>query len=89
MRIIEPDGKNRLVRAGSLPQKAVFRDHENSYFVVLDMQENFFDYNVRHDCDIEYDPIWVFNVRSNTLGVFDEDEMVEPVELEVIVKEKE
>lgn len=89
MKVIEPNEKSRLVRAGSLRQESAFRDHENGYFVVLDMQDGYFESKIRPSCEVDYNPIWVFNVKSDTLGIFDEDEMVEPVELEINVKGKE
>ncbi len=86
MNVIEP--KSKLVRAGQIPEKRAFKDREGKYFIILDMQENYFDLSVRSSADIDYGPIWVLNVQTDTLAIFDEDEMVEPVELEVNVKEK-
>ena len=86
MKVIEP--KSRLVRAGSIPEEKAFRNYENLYYVVLDMQKNYFDISIRPHVELDYDAMWIFNVQTGTLGIFDEDEMVEPVELEVIVKEK-
>ena len=87
MKVIEP--KSKLVRAGSILQENAFRDSENLYFVVLDMQENYFNISIRPHVKLDYDAMWVFNVQTGTLGIFDEDEMVEPVELTVNVERKE
>ena len=87
MRVIEP--KSKLVCAGLIQQEEAFKDSDGVYFIVLDMQKNYFNCSVRPDTELNYDSIWVFNVNTCTLGVLDEDEMVEPVELEVIVKGKE
>ena len=86
MKIVEPLEKSNLVRAGSLRQESEFKDNKGDSFVILDMQSCYFDYCVKESTEIDYDPIWVFNVKMNTLGIFDADKMVEPVELEVHVK---
>ena len=86
MKIVKP--KSKLVRAGSIPEEKAFKDIDGVYFIALDIQEGYFDLSIRPLVDIDYDPIWVFNVKQDTLGIFDADEMVKPVELEVIVKEK-
>ncbi len=88
MKVIESTEKSNLVRAGSIPQAKAFKDSKNGYFIVLDMQENYFDCSIRPTIEIDYEALWVFNVRTCTLGIFDEDEIVKPVELEVVVKEK-
>ncbi len=89
MKIIEPTKQINLVDAGSISKEKAFKDHEGIYFIVLDMQDRYFDCSVRPNVKIDYNSIWVCNVRTCTLAIFDADEMVEPVELEVIVKEKE
>lgn len=88
MKIIEP--KNKLVKAGSIPEESAFKKSNGAYFIVLDMQENSFVCSISPYTRerISYDPMWVFNVQTDTLGIFDEDEMVEPVDLEVNVKGK-
>ncbi len=86
MKVIKP--KSKLVRAGLIPEERAFKDGKGEYFIALDVQEGYFDLSIRSNVDTDYDPVWVFNVQTCTLGIFDEDEMVEPVELEVIVKEK-
>ena len=89
MRIIEPEEQINLVRAGSIPKEKAFKEQDGTYFIVLDTQHCYFKLSVIPELGINYNPIWVFNVRTCTLGIFDEDKMVEPVELEVIVIAKE
>ncbi len=86
MRIIEPKEQINLVRVDSIPEEKAFKDHEGTYFIVLDMQDHYFKPSVRPEVEIDYNYVWVFNVNTCTLGIFDENEMVELVELEVIVK---
>ena len=57
--------------------------------VVLDMQENYFNSSIRPKVQIDYNAMWVFNVQTCTLGIFDEDRMVEPVNLTVNVERSE
>ena len=89
MNVIEPKKQINLVRAGSIPKEKTFRDQKGTYFVVLDIQSNYFECSVKPDAKDDYNYVWVFNVNTNTLGIVDVERMVEPVELEVIVKEKE
>ena len=89
MNVIEPGVTRNLVRADSIPQEKAFKEQDGTYFIVLDTQHCYFKLSVRPETEINYDPIWVFNVRTCTLGVFNRNEMVEPVELEVIVITKE
>lgn len=86
MKVIEPTRTENLVRADSILQEKAFKDTEGGYFIVLDMQRGYFDCSVRPTTRIDYKSIWVFNVRTCTLGIIDEDEMVEPVELTVNVE---
>lgn len=89
MKVIEPTKQINLVRVGLIPREKAFKEQDGSYLIVLDMQSGYFNCSVRLDAEVDYDYVWVFNVRTCTLGIFDVNEMVEPVELEVIVKEKE
>ena len=89
MRIIEPEEQINLVRASSIPEEKAFKEQDGTYFIVLDTQHCYFKLSVRPEIEINYDPVWVFNVGTCTLGVFNKNEMVEPVELEVIVITKE
>ena len=89
MRIIEPEEQINLVCAGSIPVEKAFKEQDGTYFIRLDTQHCYFKLSVRPEVGVDCNPIWVFNVRTCTLGIFDEDKMVEPVELEVIVIAKE
>ncbi|KKL76893.1 hypothetical protein LCGC14_2040320 [marine sediment metagenome] len=85
MRIREPEEQINLVRAGSIPEEKAFKEQDGTYFIRLNTQHRYFKLSVRPEVGIDYNPIWIFNVRTCTLGIFDEDKMVEPVELEVHV----
>ena len=88
MKVNEPIKKSNLVQVGLIPQGSAFKDKGGTYFIVLDMQFCYFEHAVKSTTEIDYEGLWVFNVRTDTLGIFDEYEMVEPVELEVTVKGK-
>ncbi len=88
MNVIEPTKKVNLVRAGSIEQEKAFKDRRGAYFIVLDIRRIYFECSVRDSVNITYEPTWVFNVQTNALAIFDVDAMVEPVELEVHVREK-
>ena len=87
MNVIEPIEKSNLVRVDSIKEGNEFVDSEGYYYLVLDMLSCFFDCSVKSDVTT-IDPIWVLNVNSGCLAVCESNEMVEPVELEVHVKEK-
>lgn len=77
--------ENKLVPAGSIPEGKEFRDDEDYYFVVLDMQKHYFNCSMKSTVTTT-NPIWVFNVNASCLAVYDRNKMIEPVELEVNVK---
>ena len=87
MNVIEPIEKSNLVRVDSIKEGNGFVDFEGYYYLVLDMLSYYFDCSVKSNVTT-IDPIWVFNVNSGCLAIYKSDAMVEPVELEVHVKEK-
>lgn len=94
MNVIEPEKTNNEVKVSSLTEGDVFRrqgryNETYGYYVLLDVNSDYFDLRIRPHIKLGYETVWVFNIKTDTLGIFDADEMVEPVELEVIVKEKE
>ena len=89
MRITEPEEQINLIPARLILEERAFKDQDGTYFIVLDTQHCYFKLSVRPEAGIDYDSIWIFNVKTCTLGIFDGDEMVEPVKLEVIVIAKE
>ena len=89
MNVVEPRKQINLVHACLILREKAFKDQDGAYFIVLDMQSGYFECSIKPSAKVDYDPMWVFNVKTCTLGIFDRDEMVEPVELEVIVKENE
>ena len=88
MKVIKSEKASILVPAGELQKEEAFKDCRGTYFIVLDMQQGYFDCSVRSSIEIDYSPIWVFNINTDTLGIVDADQLVEPVELEVNVKER-
>ena len=88
MNVIEPEKAPILVPAGKIQKEEAFKDCHGIYFIVLNMQQGYFDCSVRPSREIDYFPIWVFNINYDTLGIIDADQLVEPVELEVNVKER-
>ncbi len=92
MNVIEP--KNNLVRADSDEVENGFRQYdlmEEKYDYYLPLKKNInFDFNFtdpsRKGTEPDYVP--VLNIKTDRIGIIAIDEMVEPVEFEVIVKEK-
>lgn len=95
MKVIEPTKQVDLVRADSKEAKNGFRylDYDDitySYFVPMDDNSAclYIRQQIQEGQSIFISPeyVLVFNVQHNTAGIVKADEMVEPVELEVIVK---
>lgn len=89
MNVIQPVKTKNLVRADSIPIGREFVDSDRFYYVVLDMLNHYFDCRMRDTVQNAHNDIWVFNINSSCLSVYEKDAMVEPVELEVNVKGKE
>ena len=98
MNVIEPMKTNNLVRADSREAKKGFRyldENNNTYEYFVPMEDNRSTLYIRRVIQegqsifITPQYVLVFNVRFNAAGIIRADRMVELVELEVIVKEKE
>ena len=98
MNVIEPMKTNNLVRADSREAKKGFRyldENDNTYGYFVPMEDNrsylYIRRAIQEGQSIFIPPqyVLIFNVQSNAAGIVKADKMVEPVELEVIVKEKE
>jgi len=89
MNVIEPKVIENLVRADSISKGEEFIDDDGYYYVVLRMQEFYFNCSTRPTVREISNPIWVFNVNTSCLSIYSGDIMVKPVDLEVIVKGKE
>ncbi len=98
MNVIERMKTNNLVRADSPEAMNGFRkwreiEEEWDYFIPMDA--NFTNLYIRRTIQegrsnlIEPSHVLVFNLEYNSAAIVKADKMVEPVELEVIVKEKE
>ncbi len=88
MNIRGPFKKRRLVRADSIPVGNEFVDQDGYYYVVLNMLECYFDCKMKSAVQNAYNRLWVFNISSSCLSVYEKDAMVKPIELEVIVREE-
>ncbi len=94
MNVIEPVKTENLVRADLIAKEKGLRcfceeEGNYDYFIVLDTNAAYYLVLLKPGLVLSYDYLWVFNVKTGTLATIPTDRMVEPVELEVIVKEKE
>ncbi len=98
MKVIELERVENSVRADSPEAMNGFRkwhetDKEWDYFVPMD--DNFVNLYIRRTIQegrsifITPNYVLVFNIQCNTAAIIKANAMVEPVEFEVIVKEKE